>query len=313
MIDLAAKQLNSILDWSHTELVRRPDGAPQVITALSRELRQMKLHQTGQKWMATIAQCRNHPLRLLLHEDPLTQRAYTQPRGYQGDAELLDIIYRKDWRGLCGRPVSPLGEAIFRHTIQCKAPQAVRTRADILATTIDEVSRLRPSPHIFSVACGHLREALKAESFRSGAVGRFVGLDHDALSLKVVEQDLGPLTVETVQGSVKLILNGAFGEDKFDFIYAAGLYDYLQDRFARRLTEKLFGMLRAGGRLLVANYLPSIEDVGFMEAYMNWQLIYRDADAMRQLADGIPESEKVSCEINHAAEDTIVLMRLDRV
>jgi hypothetical protein len=73
----------------------------------------------------------------------------------------------------------------------------------------------------------------------------------------------------------------------FDFIYAAGLYDYLPDRIAGRLTEMLFRRLRPNGKLWIANFLPDIADAGYMEAFMDWWLIYRSEEQMLSLCQGL--------------------------
>jgi hypothetical protein len=93
--------------------------------------------------------------------------------------------------------------------------------------------------------------------------------------------------VETVRGCVKTLISGKLATDKFDFIYAAGLYDSLGERLAQRDTKKLFDMLQRGRRLLRSNYLPGLDDVGYMEAYSDWNLIYRDAASMRALTETI--------------------------
>ena len=69
----------------------------------------------------------------------------------------------------------------------------------------------------------------------------------------------------------------------FDLVYSTGLFDYLQQPVARRLVTNLFQLLNPGGRLLVANFLPGIRDVGYMEAFMDWRLVYRDEDALNAL------------------------------
>src|SRR5579872_2044960 len=38
--------------------------------------------------------CQSHPLSQIVLEDPYSRRAYEKPRGYAGDAVMLDYIYR---------------------------------------------------------------------------------------------------------------------------------------------------------------------------------------------------------------------------
>jgi len=46
---------------------------------------------------------------------------------------------------------------------------------------------------------------------------------------------------------------------------AAGLFDYLLQRLAQRLTRAMFDLLHPGGRMLVTNFVPLIPDIGYME------------------------------------------------
>ncbi len=303
----------SITHWLDDTCRRLSAGHEDVATfipSLAINLRELKRTQSPTTWNATIELCREHPLRKLLHQDPLTARAFLQPRKYQGDAALLDIIYARDYRPVWREEVTSLGEALFRYTIDCQAPSAVRRRRDFLAETIDVVCAKNPSARILSVACGHLREATVSRSVRERGFGRFVGFDQDQLSLDELQRTVGHLGVESVHGSVKTILKGALDGQTFDFIYTAGLYDYLGDRVAEELTARLFARLAPGGRLLIANYLPDIPDVGYMETYMGWRLIYRDAAAMGRLANSIAPERIAASRAFHEAEDTIVFLEL---
>ena len=78
----------------------------------------------------------------------------------------------------------------------------------------------------------------------------------------------------------------------FDFIYAAGLYDYLSDKLARKLTENLFNRLSPGGRLL-GGELPCRASAtrANMEFFMDWSLIYRTPDEIMGFAERIDDSE----------------------
>jgi hypothetical protein len=78
---------------------------------------------------------------------------------------------------------------------------------------------------------------------------------------------------------------------QFDLVYTTGLFDYLNQSTGQHLVTTLFRMLRPGGKLVVANFLPGIRDVGFMETYMDWNLIYRNRQSMVDLTAQIDESD----------------------
>lgn len=283
---IADTTIAETFDWAQAELSREPATAGSILLRLNAALCEIRRHLQPDAWRVFIGHCRQHPICQILLEDPLTRRSFTKPRGYPGDAELLDIIYARDWRGAYNEAPTPTGAAIFRHTIDCVAPAAVRYRRTLLARMIDQQGDECPGLSILSVACGHLRELEFATALGAGRIGRFVGLDQDKDSLAVVRRHWPQ--VETVAGTVKALWSPAFREPAFDFIYTAGLYDYLDDAFAARLTKRMFEMLRPGGRLLVANYHPSVPDVGYMETFMDWRLIYRDHPAMERIAAAVP-------------------------
>lgn len=308
---ITSDSLRTTLDQAYRQITSDPQQAAAAMAAVIRALCLIRNQQAPAEWQATIADCRRHPIGHLMLDDPLTRRSFTQPRGYAGDAALIDMIYSRDWRGVTPAP-TVAGQAIFEHVISCPAPAAVRARRELLAGMIDEACARTSAPHILSVACGHLRELALSSAFRAGQVGRLVGLDQDALSLAEVTSSQPAAPVETIPGSIKLLFGGALAREKFDFIYTAGLYDYLEEDFARRLTRRMFDMLRPGGRLLVANFQPGVEDVGYMEAFMNWKLIYRDATAMDRLAADIPAAEIGGRRTYADPSGALVFLELDR-
>ncbi|MCC6535935.1 MAG: class I SAM-dependent methyltransferase [Bryobacterales bacterium] len=239
-------------------------------------------------WKADIDRyVRTHPALPVAHEHPFAARCYQKPRGYAGDAVMLDFIYRHPANRALVEQATPRGRALMAATLTTPAPRAVRNRCRLLADEIDAVCLRNPRAEILSIACGHLREAEHSAALAERNLGRFVALDQDPDSLALVRHDYcATLGVQTTPGSVKTVIaRGARDLGKFDFIYAAGLYDYLSDRVGARLLGSMFAMLKPGGKVWIANFAPNIADVGFMEAVMDWWLIYRDAAGMRAMAD----------------------------
>jgi extracellular factor (EF) 3-hydroxypalmitic acid methyl ester biosynthesis protein len=75
---------------------------------------------------------------------------------------------------------------------------------------------------------------------------------------------------------------------RYDFIYCAGLFDYVSDRVCRQLTKLFCNMLAPGGVLLVTNVDASKPFRHSMEYLLDWHLIYRTPEQMLALA---PETD----------------------
>ena len=128
----------------------------------------------------------------------------------------------------------------------------------MIARAIDQTAADRSAPRVLSIAAGHLREAEISEAVGSDAVSELVAFDQDPESLAVAFNAYSKHRISVVHGSIRSLLAGNCDLGRFDLIYAAGLFDYLAERMAVRLTSVMFGMLSSGGRLLLANFaLPS--------------------------------------------------------
>ncbi|HEY2587045.1 MAG TPA: hypothetical protein VGI81_14965 [Tepidisphaeraceae bacterium] len=276
---------------------------------MDRLSRLRRAHGSEQWDVVFLAEAIRHPISRLIWQDPFTDHSFRKPRGYPGDAALLDYIY-----GRTGIPegTSELGEAIFQVNRDRQAPRSVRSRAQILARAIDEAAARFDSPRILSIACGHLREAEMSSAVMDGRVGELIALDQDPLSLAEVDRAYGAKGVRPVQQSVRNIIAGKTDYRDLHLVYAAGLYDYLSDRVAARLTELMFDMLAPGGSLLVANFAPCVEDLGYIESYMGWKLIYREPEQMTALAAGIPSSQWKSHRLFWDEHESIIFLEITK-
>ena len=242
------------------------------------------------EWKAFASHCIGHPLRELVHQDPFTARAFAKPRGYAGDAGLIDFIYQNDSVQIELENSTWLGKQIYKSTCAAPAARAVRCRRDIAADIIDQLADEIKFPHILSVACGHLDEARHSDALQAGKIGRFVGYDQDPLSLAVIKQRLGHLApIESIQGRVKDLIHGKHNLGQYHLVYSLGLFDYLPRQLAKRVIQSMFELLNPGGRLLIANVVHDIRDAGYMESFMDWKLISRSIDEMVEFVEAFDD------------------------
>jgi len=251
--------------------------------------------------------CSGHPLRHLLHADPFTYRAFAKPRGYAGDAVMMDYIYGLGERDEVARAATPLGRAIFQYMDTRPSARAVRHRRTLIAGLLDRTGQ-RDDARVLAIAAGHLREVELSSAVRNRKLAEFVAFDQDEASLSVVSRDYGHLGVTAQPGSVRHILSGKAKLGQYDFVYAAGLYDYLAAPVARALTCRMFEMTRPGGTLLIPNFLTGLPDTGYMEAFMDWSLIYRNHAEMYDLAAALPAHEVANVQVFNDPDDAIAFL-----
>jgi len=262
-------------------------------------------------WPEFARACLDHPLRRVLHQDPFTYRAFAKPRGYAGDAVMMDYIYGLGETATAAHGATRLGREIFAHMSTRPSAHAVRYRRRLLASLIDTTAA-RGGDAVFALAAGHLREVELSDAVQNGRIARFVAMDQDAASLTVVGRDYARLGLSAVAGSVRHILSGKAQPGAFDLVYAAGLFDYLGATVASALTGKLFEMTRPGGMLLIPNFKTGARDTAYMEAFMDWRLIYRNHDDMRALAAGLPADRVSDLQIFDDDDDTITFLLVSK-
>lgn len=248
----------------------------------------------------------NHELTRLVYQDPFTLHSPRKPRGYAGDAELLDYIY-----GHRQASTTRLGQSIFAFTTNTPVSRAVRTRARIIARIIDRLASERGSLRILSIACGPLREADMSAAVRDGRVAEYVAFDQDVASLSLVSRRLGDRNVRTVHGAIADLLMGRHKDlAEFDFVHSAGLYDYLSQRLATRMTKWMFNATRPAGVTLLTNYTRDIVGDGYMEAFTQWELIFRTPEELMDTPSRIAPERIAGVRTYHEDDGMVVFVEL---
>jgi extracellular factor (EF) 3-hydroxypalmitic acid methyl ester biosynthesis protein len=255
-----------------------------------------------------------HPLVL---SSPFAYRAYHKPLGFAGDYEMVNMMLRSPHEG------STLFAKILNVWLLGQAPVvAHRNRVTYLQRKlVEEASRLqrqgRPA-RVYNVGCGPAGEVQRF--FREGVLNdqlqiTLVDFNEETLRfladrLKGISARPGqPAAVQLVRKSVQQILKegaraATRGSEPYDFVYCAGLFDYLSDQICKQLMNIFYEMLAPGGLLLATN----VSDVMnasrpfrySMEYILDWHLIYRNRQAMASLAPGRAPADNVAL----IAEDT---------
>jgi SAM-dependent methyltransferase len=236
-----------------------------------------------------------------------------RPRGYAGDAELLDFIYASD--NIRPRIVqsSARGRELYKYSSATSSTQAVRNRLRMSAEEADRIARFGRHPRVMSIACGHLREAGIMDCVLEKKFGRFVAVDQDEVSLELVRRQWSDTGVEPVHMSARqLIRSNEEDLRSFDFIYALGLYDYLSNETGARLLRRIVEFLNPGGKAWIANFVPDLVPAAFMEGVMDWWLVYRQPCDLEALSAGIDPSIIASRRLFTEPENNVVFLEIVR-
>ena len=282
------QQIKSLLD-THEQRILSGDAFDGV-NSLAMSLFDLRMGVEDSHWRSACKPAiESHRLYDMLEQDPYTGRARRKPRGYAGDAVMLDYIYDREPPA----ETTPLGREIFNCTVASPGAEAVRWRMKHLAARIDSLQRLGGPVRCLSLACGHLREAEHSEAIQQRKATIFA-VDQDPRSVQVVTERCAHLDVDPICATLRDVLKGNASFAHLQLAYAAGLFDYLSKPLATALTAKLFSMLDGGGIVIVPNFLKRNPVRGYMESFMDWTLVVRSREEIVGLATAIPADEIAS-------------------
>ncbi|MCG8641968.1 MAG: hypothetical protein MI862_19750 [Desulfobacterales bacterium] len=293
--------------------------------------------------------CHSHLVRLF-KEAPYYERIITKPRGYAGDAEMMNIIYRNRFEGK-----SPFAKLVHKQAVSCDACRAVRNRKVFLKREILKKGKGR----VLSLAAGPAREIIEILEQRECKKGyEFLALDHDIQTIRDVTSVPRKFHLPYALANAFHLLKGNFNiayprpwaisrcdpardfsgwrqiaspliyrlaklkKNHYDLVYSAGLYDYIEaipnedNKGAIALTRSLFELVRPGGTLVVGNFNTRMPpDIRFvMEFICDWNLIYRDKSKILSFVRAIPESEiKGQPEILSEPEQLNYFLKVEKV
>jgi len=235
----------------------------------------------------------------LRETDILTFYQLNKPRGYDGDANIIDMMYYAETH--C--PVPEVPAACYRAFYNSESASAGRLRKEFFESSIRRIveqgAQEKRKKRIFSIAGGKMREIRNLMPLlRENAKWiEIVVLDQDKVSLDTLRNEYIPQlpegTIKIVNAKIAELLKRTLTEKNlghFDLIYASGLYDYLRKATGTRLATIMFQFLKPQGEMFITNFSKYSPDAGYMEAFLDWALIYRIENEVEELADDIPKN-----------------------
>jgi extracellular factor (EF) 3-hydroxypalmitic acid methyl ester biosynthesis protein len=238
-----------------------------------------------------------HPLVLC---SPFAYRTYQKPLGYAGDYEMVNMILRDPHEG------SSLFAKMLNVWFLSQPPaQAHRNRIDYLTQKLVEeterMARQGKMAQIFNLGCGPAKEVqnfLISHDICERANLTLLDFNDETLAhtgklLDDIKMRYRKVTqIQLVKKSVHQILkegtrNAGSPDKKYDFLYCAGLFDYLSDRICKRLMNIFYEALAPGGLLVATNVDAGNPIRNMLEYVLEWHLVYRDSN---QLASITPDN-----------------------
>ena len=254
------------------------------LDALVADLDRRRRGSSPEAWNHVVDRARAHPLSERILRDPFVQRCFAKPRGYAPDGIALDYVLRAR-----ERPKAGPAESLHRRIVEGTTGRALRFRRDAIAREIDTCGARAARPaRVFAAGAGHLRECDRATAFGEGRIGSLVAFDPDAENLEHVRRDYPGLPIVAHHGSVLEFAEGRHLFGDLDLIYSSGMLESVPQAAAQGFTRTLFAMLAPGGKLFLTHFLSALDEAGFLDAFLDWRMVYRNQSEVFDLAEELP-------------------------
>jgi extracellular factor (EF) 3-hydroxypalmitic acid methyl ester biosynthesis protein len=241
---------------------------------------------------------------------PFANRTYHKPLGYPGDYEMVNMMIRDPQEG-----TSLFSKMFNVWLLQQGSAVAHRNRLTYLSSIIESealrVSRTGKKARIFNFACG---PAFEVQNFLGRSLlsnqAEFTLADFNGETLEYTRKAISNIEKrsgrkasvrfqkkavhQVFKESLKPLISGSDEIREYDFIYCAGLFDYLNDQTCKQLIKIFYQWLAPDGLLLVTNVTPLTPNQGSMDLILDWHLIYRNAAQLEHLCSGIIPKESVT-------------------
>ncbi|MNJ99788.1 hypothetical protein D3C87_175690 [compost metagenome] len=232
----------------------------------------------------------------LVYGAPFASRAYYKPRGYAGDYEMMNHLYRDEMVGK-----SFYDQCMHKYFVDEPAGAAVKNRGHYLFEKITDLFKKTSAKQplkVLSIASGPAMEQqlfLQNSKEFYGRTAEFTCLDQDEESLKHAQKQLYSMNRFVKSGftfkfnnmAIRNVIGRGCPDTDYDLIYSAGLFDYFTEPVARMTAKKMLAAVKTGGQVIIGNFSKDNPSAPFMELILDWHLIYRSEEDLLRIFQGL--------------------------
>lgn len=261
-----------------------------------------------------------HPLLLC---SPFAYRTFQKPLGYAGDYEMVNMIVRDPQEG------SSLFAKLMNAWLLQQAPaKAHRNRISYLGEKLlGEAARMsaksKPA-RILNIACGpavEVQRFLAEHELSNRAEFSLLDFNDETLQhvgdavARIKSQHQRTTPVQLIRKSVHQILKESgkrvqrTPEQQYDFVYCAGLFDYLPDAVCQKLMGVFYEWLAPGGLFLVTNVDANKPFHRSMEYILEWHLICRSGAQVARMAQAVFPNHDLGVKSDDTGVNLLVEIR----
>jgi extracellular factor (EF) 3-hydroxypalmitic acid methyl ester biosynthesis protein len=202
--------------------------------------------------------------------------AFQKPHGYAGDFEIIDKIYTQ----------FKSDDESFRRWDEFfhaqEAPCAVRNRKTFFLNILNRATQNKDSIRVLNVGSGPGRDIYEYFNNNPKSKIHFDCIDHDKKAIAYAS-DLCNQYLDRITFINSNIFKFKTSQ-KYDLIWSAGIFDYLNDKLFVSLLKKLYSFLGDGGVLYIGNFSNHNPTRKYMEIFGNWHLIHRSKEQLQYLS-----------------------------
>jgi extracellular factor (EF) 3-hydroxypalmitic acid methyl ester biosynthesis protein len=247
--------------------------------------------------------------RVIHGASPFVTRLQQWPRGYAGDFETIEWL----WRGHNRAPAGTLAHVIESYALTAAISQQHRNKVSFQAACMLRSFTTALPCRILSIGCGSSPD-LRSVVDQVPASATIVLCDSDQEALSYSRDRLASIAdrCHFVHGMVPRVLRRVRDFGPFDLILAGGLFDYLSDRMIARTLSDAWSMLTAEGRIVFTNIATGNPFRVWIEYMGDWKLIERSEEDVASLCRlaGVPPAVMMRDATSLAIVATLTKERL---